>query len=406
MWAAGCVHTNRETGEKTSGRDAIKKDLAEAFSAPAKMRLSGQIQSIRVIRPEVALVDGETTVSSSDTDPITTQFSAVLVKNEGKWQIDSMEEMPLAVAPGATEALEELSWLEGTWVDNAPGSQVFSSVRWSTNKTFLIRSMTEEGDGVVSNLGTQIIGWDPRARQIRSWVFNTDGSFGEGVWTKAAETWMVKSTQTTPQLPSVKPAIPKPGGGMKPSVPSTRPSIPSTRPSLPTPSKPNPGNPAVRPLPGNVGDFLGLDRPVTLPGVIGGKPIPKPSIPRPEIPSTKPALPQKPNIPGFPSTKPAPIPPTTKPNRPYPSKRGWNNDVIHQRPGWVNIDNSQITIINNNWQSQINNISNWHIQHPQRICFGLEPTCLLRLWHRRKHNLSKQLCLFEWSTTWDDARVR
>lgn len=196
MWAAGCVHTNRETGEKTSGRDAIKKDLAEAFSASAKMRLSGQIQSIRVIRPEVALVDGETTVSSSDTDPITTQFTAVLVKNEGKWQIDSMEEMPLAVAPGATEALEELSWLEGTWVDNAPGSQVFSSVRWSTNKTFLIRSMTEEEDGVVSNLGTQIIGWDPRARQIRSWVFNTDGSFGEGVWTKAAETWMVKSTQT------------------------------------------------------------------------------------------------------------------------------------------------------------------------------------------------------------------
>lgn len=196
MWAPACVHTNRETGEKTSGRDAIKKDLAEAFSAPTKMRLTGQVQSIRVIRPEVALVDGETTISSSETEPITTQFSAVLVKNEGKWQIDSMEEMPLAIAPGAVEALAELDWLEGTWVDSAPGSQVFSSVRWSTNKTFLIRSMTEETDGVVSNLGTQIIGWDPRARQIRSWVFNADGSFGEGVWTKATETWMIKSTQT------------------------------------------------------------------------------------------------------------------------------------------------------------------------------------------------------------------
>lgn len=196
MWAPECVHTNRETGEKTLGRETIKKDLAEAFSAPAKMRLSGQIQSIRVIRPEVVMVDGETTVSSSEIEPITTQFSAVLVKNDGKWQIDSMEEMPLAIAPGAAEALAELGWLEGTWVDNAPGSQVLSSVRWSTNKTFLIRSMTEETEGVVSNLGTQIIGWDPRARQIRSWVFNADGSFGEGIWTKAAETWMVKSTQT------------------------------------------------------------------------------------------------------------------------------------------------------------------------------------------------------------------
>jgi hypothetical protein len=163
-----------------------------------------------------------------------------------------------------------------------------------------------------------------------------------------------------------KPDLPKPGvrptypglGGTKPSKPpiSTLPSIPS-----------KPSTPTARPLPGNIEDFLGLDRPVTLPGVIGGKPIPKPSIPRPEVPTTKPALPQRPSIPGGPSTKPAPIPPSTKPNRPYPSKPGWNNDVIHQRPSWVNINNNQINIINNNWQSQINNISNWHIQHPQRI---------------------------------------
>ncbi|XZE45592.1 YybH family protein [Pirellulaceae bacterium SH467] len=196
MWTPECVHMDRETGEKTLGRDSIRKDLEEVFAAPTKLRISGQIQSIRLVRPDVALVDGETTISSADVEPMTNQFSAVLVKNDGKWQIESMEEMPLPTSPGAADALSVLAWLEGTWVDGAPGSQVFSSVRWSSNKTFLIRSMTEESEGTVNNLGTQIIGWDPRNRQIRSWVFNTDGSFGEGVWTKANETWMVKSSQT------------------------------------------------------------------------------------------------------------------------------------------------------------------------------------------------------------------
>ncbi|AMV32166.1 SnoaL-like domain protein [Pirellula sp. SH-Sr6A] len=195
-WTPECVHVDRETGEKTLGRDSIRKDLEEVFAAPSKMRLSGQIQTIRLVRPDVAIVDGETTVSAMDIEPITNQFSAVLVKNDGKWQIDSMEEMPLPTPASASDSLSILAWMEGTWVDGAPGSQVFSSVRWSSNKAFLIRSMTEEVDGTVNNLGTQIIGWDPRSRQIRSWVFNADGSFGEGVWTKANETWMIKSSQT------------------------------------------------------------------------------------------------------------------------------------------------------------------------------------------------------------------
>lgn len=195
-WTPECVHVDRETGEKTLGRESIRKDLEEVFAAPSKLRLSGQIQTIRLVRPDVAIVDGETTVSAMDIEPITNQFSAVLVKNDGKWQIDSMEEMPLPTPAGASDALSILTWMEGTWVDGAPGSQVFSSVRWSSNKAFLIRSMTEEVDGTVNNLGTQIIGWDPRSRQIRSWVFNADGSFGEGVWTKANETWMIKSSQT------------------------------------------------------------------------------------------------------------------------------------------------------------------------------------------------------------------
>jgi hypothetical protein len=44
--------------------------------------------------------------------------------------------------------------------------------------------------------GTQIIGWDPDAKQIRSWAFNSDGSFGEGSWSQNGAEWILRKTET------------------------------------------------------------------------------------------------------------------------------------------------------------------------------------------------------------------
>jgi hypothetical protein len=43
--------------------------------------------------------------------------------------------------------------------------------------------------------GNQVIGWDPAAGTIRSWMFDSDGGFGEGVWTRKGESWVVKFSQ-------------------------------------------------------------------------------------------------------------------------------------------------------------------------------------------------------------------
>jgi hypothetical protein len=45
--------------------------------------------------------------------------------------------------------------------------------------------------------GTQRIGWDPLAKKIRSWVFDSEGGFGEGVWTRDGKQWIVKRTGVT-----------------------------------------------------------------------------------------------------------------------------------------------------------------------------------------------------------------
>lgn len=54
-------------------------------------------------------------------------------------------------------------------------------------------------DGEVLLKGMQRIGWDPQAKHVRSWVFDTAGGFGEGLWTPVGDAWVCKLTSTTPE---------------------------------------------------------------------------------------------------------------------------------------------------------------------------------------------------------------
>ena len=55
---------------------------------------------------------------------------------------------------------------------------------WVANKNFLARRFSVARKDKVELVGTQIVGWDPSRQTIRSWSFDSDGSFNEGLWTK------------------------------------------------------------------------------------------------------------------------------------------------------------------------------------------------------------------------------
>jgi hypothetical protein len=80
----------------------------------------------------------------------------------------------------------------GNWVDQAPESEVRVQCRWSEDGNFLIRSFTVKQRGKPVMSVTQRIGWDPLARRIRSWEFDSEGGFGEGTWSRDGERWVVK----------------------------------------------------------------------------------------------------------------------------------------------------------------------------------------------------------------------
>jgi hypothetical protein len=39
------------------------------------------------------------------------------------------------------------------------------------------------------------IGWDPQSGQIKSWLFNSEGGHGEGMWNRTGDNeWVIKAT--------------------------------------------------------------------------------------------------------------------------------------------------------------------------------------------------------------------
>jgi uncharacterized protein (TIGR02246 family) len=196
MWADNATHVDHSTGERTDGKAKIVEDITAVFSRPGKMLLSGNVESVRLIGKEGAVLSGEAVLADGQSNPSVTKFTAILVKQNDSWVIDSMEEIPLPQVLSASTALKELEWLVGSWQDDSSESPVRSTVRWSAGGSFLIRTFEAADAEGTSMQSTQVIGWDPRAQNIRSWTFDNDGSFGDGVWSKHGDNWHIVSSQT------------------------------------------------------------------------------------------------------------------------------------------------------------------------------------------------------------------
>ena len=102
-----------------------------------------------------------------------------------------------AEEPSAIESgLDQLDWLVGDWVDEDDQSRVAFSVEWAAKGKFLRRTFAvSDEEGVVME-GTQVIGWDPANKRIRSWTFDSEGGFGEAFWTHDGDRWIAKKTFT------------------------------------------------------------------------------------------------------------------------------------------------------------------------------------------------------------------
>jgi uncharacterized protein (TIGR02246 family) len=180
------------------GAEKIRKTFELGFAARPKAKVSLSMDSLRFISPTVAFENG-TTVTYSDGETPTSQsrYTVIHVKQDGRWRMKLVreeEEQPLS--PYAR--LQELEWLLGDWVDEGPDAVIVTSCKWDENKSFLLRDFEVKTRGDVTLKGQQRIGWDAASRQVRSWMFDNTGGFGDGTWTQVDDRWVIKSTGVRP----------------------------------------------------------------------------------------------------------------------------------------------------------------------------------------------------------------
>ena len=184
-------------GDVAHGRAAIEAFFAAVFADGPSSKMTITTKSIRTIGPNLVVEDGTTMVSvSPNALPERSQYAVVYVKQEGKWQMASARDTSL-ISPSNVEYLQQLTWLIGDWVDESLGTRVSSKYRWSEDGNYIINEFSAKfGDRPLMS-GTQRIGWDPLANQIRSWVFESSGGYGEGLWSNDEDRWIIKQRNVT-----------------------------------------------------------------------------------------------------------------------------------------------------------------------------------------------------------------
>jgi uncharacterized protein (TIGR02246 family) len=212
-----------ENDHTTHGRDAIERAFASVFAASPQGRVEVHVGSIRLLGSALAVETGTTSViDRPGADPDVTRYTVVHTKSlDGQWQMAFARDTPLpqdentpapteavadtaarggnaATQPANFERLKPLSWLVGNWIDEGDESVEISSCKWSADKNFLLQNIEVRREGRDALTIHQRIGWDPVARRIRAWLFDSDGGYGESIWTQVGDHWQLTATGVRP----------------------------------------------------------------------------------------------------------------------------------------------------------------------------------------------------------------
>ena len=104
------------------------------------------------------------------------------MRRDGQWLLDRVTEEDVPRVQSNYEQLKQLEWMIGTWVDQDEDDRIETTCQWTKNRNFITRLFAITVRDRITMAGMQIIGWDPARKQIRSWVFDSDGGFGEDIF--------------------------------------------------------------------------------------------------------------------------------------------------------------------------------------------------------------------------------
>ena len=219
-WTSDGEKLDLDTGSRTTGQQAVAHSFDRLFAADQQTTIAFDIEAVRPIHNDVVVVDGISQLSFSDRDPTRSRFSAVLVRQEDRWLIETIREAVASTTLTIHDRLAELAWLRGSWEDISDGVTASLQCDWNEAGTFLIRrhlvTADPEPPGAATRLTagvpallpidegnhlqpvkprclslTEYIGWDESRGEIHSWLFCSDGRTAEWSWLRTKTGWLL-----------------------------------------------------------------------------------------------------------------------------------------------------------------------------------------------------------------------
>src|SRR5262245_27138895 len=185
-----------EDGEPVRGRAALTKAYADFFAKRRELKVEGKTAKIRFLGKDTAVEEGTFTVKAKDSPANASRFSALYVRQDGRWLIALLKEWGDETTN--TPSLQDLAWLIGTWESEGPDLKASTTYEWAENKAFIRARYTiaPKKEGEKPSSGTQVIGVDPGSGVLRGWLFDSEGGIGESSWTWDGERWVIDSSGT------------------------------------------------------------------------------------------------------------------------------------------------------------------------------------------------------------------
>jgi uncharacterized protein (TIGR02246 family) len=178
-----------DDGTTIRGRAAIEAAYAKAFAKKKKVKVDITIESIRFPSKDTAIEEGYARSYKGDSDhPTASRYSVLHVREENRWLMAVLREWP-----DEGVSLRDLDWLIGTWEAKNEDADVRTTYEWDAKKNSIRCQITIKGKN--RNVSaTQVLLKDPRTGQLRSWIFDDDGGFGDSEWKRDGKRWLITAT--------------------------------------------------------------------------------------------------------------------------------------------------------------------------------------------------------------------
>jgi uncharacterized protein (TIGR02246 family) len=196
LWTPDAVYNATVANVQVKGRNDIGAAYADLFKKQPTSSLKLTITESKIEGGKASLL-GMAEVTQKGQLPTRSLFRASLEKVGASWLFASVEESELPA--DSPTGMSQLGWLAGTWIQALPSGDVKNTYHWVEGGAFLIRNYSRAAKQGPAVEGTQIFGWDAEQQCVRTWLFDSNGSFGEGYWQRQGpDKWVNKMALKLP----------------------------------------------------------------------------------------------------------------------------------------------------------------------------------------------------------------